>query len=228
MNAATPTTRAELAGFLDHSLLAPEATAEQVTALCEVAAAEHVASVCVSPTFVALAAKRLAGTGVGVSAVIGFPSGAHAANVKATEITGACADGATELDVVVNLGPVHDHNWGALRLELSVIRKAAGETPIKLIIESATLTNEQIAAVCELALVEHIDTIKTSTGFHPAGGATVNAVELIADLVSGYGVGVKAAGGIRTTADALAMIEAGATRIGCSATVTILDGMPDN
>lgn len=216
--------RRDLACYLDHSLLKPEATYDDIVELCQVAAAEHVATVCVSSSWVGLAATELAGTDVGVSAVVGFPSGAHRVDVKVAELTAAIADGATELDVVLNLGNVHSGDWVAVQRELDTLRTAAGATPIKLILEVGTLEDEQVVELCRLAVGAGIATVKTSTGFHPTGGATVERVRLMAATV-GPAAGVKAAGGIRTCADALAMIDAGATRIGCSATVAILDGL---
>jgi deoxyribose-phosphate aldolase len=220
-----PRTRAQLAQYLDHSLLVPEATDEDVVALCAVAAAERVATACVLPPAVGVSADLLRGTGVGVSSVIGFPSGSHRTVVKVLEIEVAVADGATELDVVINLGNVHGGDWHAVRHELQVLRYAARHTPIKLACETGTLIAEQIKTLCLLAVDEGIDMVKTSTGFHAHGGATVSVVKLMADLV-GQSAGVKASGGVDNTAEALAMIEAGATRIGCSATIPILDGMP--
>jgi deoxyribose-phosphate aldolase len=157
--------------------------------------------------------------------VIGFPSGAHHAEVKAAEAAQARADGADELDVVMNLGLAKSGQWGAVRAELDAVRAAAPRPALlKVILESAVLTDEEIIAACRAAVEAGADFVKTSTGFHPAGGASVEAVRLMRATV-GPDVGVKASGGIRTAGAALAMLAAGASRLGTSATATILAGL---
>ncbi|HEY8719357.1 deoxyribose-phosphate aldolase [Pengzhenrongella sp.] len=219
---STPT-RTQVAQLIDHTLLKPEATAEQVTELVAQARALGAYSVCVSPSML-----PLTGTGeVKVAVVCGFPSGAHHGEVKAAEAARAAADGADEIDMVINLALATTGQFEAVRAEIAAVRAAApAPVVLKVIIESAVLTDEQIVAVCGAAEAAGADYVKTSTGFHPKGGATVHAVQLMAKTVGGR-LGVKASGGIRSTPDALAMIVAGATRLGVSGTAAILDGLTD-
>ena len=215
--------RPTLAAMLDHTLLKPEATADDVVALCEEATDLGVAAVCVSPSMLPITAGL--GVGIDVCTVIGFPSGAHQPAVKAHETEVAIDAGATEVDMVVNLGLVKAGEWLAVQDDIAAVREAsAGAALLKVIIESAALTDEEIVAACEAAESAGADYVKTSTGFHPTGGASVAAVRLMAATVDGR-LGVKASGGIRDAATALAMVEAGATRIGCSASRAILDGL---
>ena len=215
--------RPTLAAMLDHTLLKPEATADDVVALCEEATDLGVAAVCVSPSMLPITAGL--GVGIDVCTVIGFPSGAHQPAVKAHETEVAIDAGATEVDMVVNLGLVKAGEWLAVQDDIAAVREAsAGAALLKVIIESAALTDDEIVAACEAAESAGADYVKTSTGFHPTGGASVAAVRLMAATVDGR-LGVKASGGIRDAATALAMVEAGATRIGCSASRAILDGL---
>ncbi len=215
--------RPTLAAMLDHTLLKPEATADDVVALCEEATDLGVAAVCVSPSMLPITAGL--GVGIDVCTVIGFPSGAHQPAVKAHETEVAIDAGATEVDMVVNLGLVKAGEWLAVQDDISAVRQAsAGAALLKVIIESAALTDAEIVAACQAAEAAGADYVKTSTGFHPTGGASVEAVRLMADTVGGR-LGVKASGGIRDAASALAMVDAGATRIGCSASRAILDGL---
>ena len=218
--------RKELAAYLDHSLLDVRATAEEVADLCDVALREQVAAVCVSPNRVAFTHNILKDTNISVASVCGFPSGLHKVAVKTKEIELALLEGADEIDVVVNLANVFDQKWDLVSRELKEIRLASENKIVKLILEVAVLNEKQIVSLCRCAVDEGIDIVKTSTGMHAAGGATVDSVKLMAETVTGE-AGVKAAGGIRTTEVALAMIAAGATRIGCSATLTILDGLEE-
>jgi deoxyribose-phosphate aldolase len=213
--------RASLAALVDHTLLRPEATADDVALLCAEAVALGVAAVCVSPSRLPLPDLGR----VAVAVVVGFPSGAHEGAVKAAEARGAAAAGATELDVVVDLGLVKAHRWSAVEADVAAVR-AAVPVPLvlKVIVESGVLTDEELVATCRAAVAAGADYVKTSTGFHPAGGATVAAVRRMREVV-GPDVGVKASGGIRDAATALAMVEAGASRLGCSATRAILDGL---
>lgn len=214
--------RATLAACIDHTLLRPEATADEVAALCAEAVELGVAAVCVSPS--QLPVPDLGGR-VAVAAVIGFPSGAHQPAVKAHEAEVAVDAGATELDVVVNLGLVKAGAWQQVVDDLAGVRSAIPSSVLlKVILESACLDRDELVAACRAAVDAGADLVKTSTGFHPAGGATVEAVALMASVV-GSRVGVKASGGIRDTVAALAMLDAGATRLGCSATRAILDGL---
>lgn len=213
--------RARLAALVDHTLLRPEATDAEVAALCAEAVELGVAAVCVSPS-------RLPVPDVGaiaVAAVIGFPSGAHRSGVKVLEAATAVQAGATELDVVMDLGAAKAGRWSDVRADLEVVRGAApAPVLLKVILETALLDDAELEAACRAAVDAGADLVKTSTGFHPAGGATVAAVRRMRELV-GPDVGVKASGGIRDAATALAMVDAGATRLGCSATRAILDGL---
>jgi deoxyribose-phosphate aldolase len=213
--------RADVAGVIEHTLLRPEATATEVQALCREAGALGVFAVCVSPSMLPLASGWLDDE-LRTACVIGFPSGAHHAEVKAAEAAQARADGADELDVVMNLGLAKSGQWGAVRAELDAVRAAAPRPALlKVILESAVLTDEEIVAACRASVDAGADFVKTSTGFHPAGGATVEAVRLMRATV-GPDVGVKASGGIRTADAALTMLAAGANRLGTSATAAIL------
>jgi deoxyribose-phosphate aldolase len=225
--AEVPSTPAELAAFVDHTLLKPEATAADVTALVEEGATLGVFSVCVSPTFVAHAVAAAAGR-LKVATVCGFPSGKHVSEVKAAEAARSVADGADEVDMVLDVGAVRAGELAAVQADIAAVRAAVpGHRLLKVIIESAALTDEQIVAACRAAEAAGADYVKTSTGFHPTGGATVHAVRLMADTVGGR-LGVKASGGVCTLPDALAMIGAGATRLGLSGTALVLAGFePD-
>ncbi|MFP5257003.1 MAG: deoxyribose-phosphate aldolase [Acidimicrobiia bacterium] len=215
--------RPTLAAMLDHTLLKPEATADDVVALCEEATDLGVAAVCVSPSMLPI--TQGLGVGIDVCTVIGFPSGAHQPAVKAHETEVAIDSGATEVDMVVNLGLAKAGEWLALQDDIAAVRAAStGAALLKVIIESAALSDDEIVAACEAAEAAGADYVKTSTGFHPSGGASPEAVRLMAATVGGR-LGVKASGGIRDAATALAMVEAGATRIGCSASRAILDGL---
>jgi len=219
MAAAVPS-RAELAALLDHTLLRPEATRADVLTVAAEAAALGCACVCVSPVHL-----PLGDVGVPVCTVVGFPSGAHDPQVKATEAAVAVDAGAVEIDMVVPLGAVLAGDWGAVTSDIAGVREnVPAPLLLKVILETAALDAAQITACCHAAADAGADFVKTSTGFHPAGGATVDAVALMADAV-GRLLGVKASGGIRTTAAALAMLDAGATRIGASASAAILDGL---
>ena len=215
--------RPTLASFLDHTLLRPEATAADVAALCREATELGVVAVCVSPARLPIAPVLL-GSGIATAAVCGFPSGAHHGEIKAAEARRAVIDGATEIDVVIDLGAALAGDWAAVEVDLQQVRDLIPQRVVlKAILETAVLDEAGIVAACKAAEDGGADFVKTSTGFHPAGGATVEAVGLMAATVDGR-LGVKASGGIRDTATALAMIEAGATRIGCSASRAILDG----
>jgi deoxyribose-phosphate aldolase len=211
--------RASLAARIDHTLLAPEATTADVVALCEEATELGVAAVCVSPSHLPITAGL--GVGIGVATVIGFPSGAHQPAVKAHEAEVAVDAGATELDMVVNLGLVKAGEWLSAGDDIGAVRAASTGVLLKVILETAALTDAEIVEACRVAEGAGADYVKTSTGFHPSGGASLEAVRLMASTVGGR-LGVKASGGIRDTATALAMLDAGATRLGCSATRAIL------
>ena len=222
---ATTISRAVLARMIDHTLLAPEATDDDVTRLAEEGSRLGVGAICVSPSRLPVAAGALA-PGIAVAAVAGFPSGAHSAAVKAAEAAAAVAAGATEIDMVIDLGAAMRDRWAVVTAEVAAVRAAIGPSVLlKVIIESALIGPGRIGPACQAAEAGGADFVKTSTGFHKAGGATVEAVAAMAAAVGGR-LGVKASGGIRTADDALTMIAAGATRIGASATAAILDGLP--
>jgi deoxyribose-phosphate aldolase len=217
--------RAALARMIDHTLLAPEATDDDVTRLAEEAGRLGVGAICVSPSRLPLVPGVLA-PGIAVAAVTGFPSGAHPVAVKAAEAAAMAAAGASEIDMVIDLGAAMQDRWAQVIAEVAVVRAAIGPSVLlQVIIESAVIGPGRIAPACQAAEAGGADFVKTSTGFHKAGGATVEAVSAMAAAVGGR-LGVKASGGIRTADDALKMIAAGATRIGASSTAAILDGLP--
>jgi deoxyribose-phosphate aldolase len=220
-------TREQLAALVDHTLLKPEATHADVAALVAEAAELGVYAVCVSPSMVPVAAQAAAG-GVRVAAVAGFPSGKHLSTVKAHEAAEAVSSGAGEIDMVIDVGAALAGDLDAVRSDIAAVRAAAAGAVLKVIVESAVLLGQAnadvLAGVCRAAEEAGADFVKTSTGFHPAGGASVRAVALMAEAVGGR-VGVKASGGIRTAADAVAMLDAGATRLGLSGTRAVLDGL---
>jgi deoxyribose-phosphate aldolase len=217
----------EFARRIDHTLLKPDATEAQVLHLCDEALAHGFASVCVNPLWVALAAERLKGSAVAVCAVVAFPLGAQPAAFKARDAADLVALGADELDYVVDLGAVRDGRVGRLTEEAAAIGDAArADRPValKAILETALLTETEATAAAEAAIAGGVDFVKTSTGFGP-GGATVQAVALLARVAAGR-AGVKASGGIRTAADARAMLEAGADRLGTSASRALVEAWP--
>jgi len=209
-----------LAQFVDHTLLKPEATRADVEALIAEGVALGVYSVCISPSFLPVDAR-----GLKVATVCGFPSGKHHSSVKAAEAARSVADGADEVDMVIDVGAAKEGRFEAVQDDIAAVRAAvpAGKV-LKVIIESATLSDHEIVEVCRAAEAAGADFVKTSTGFHPAGGASVHAVRIMADTVGGR-LGIKASGGIRSAGDALAMIEAGATRLGLSGTAAVLAGL---
>lgn len=210
----------QLVGLVDHTLLSPTATPADVAALAAEAADLGTYSICVSPAMLPLGFV----CGVKVATVCGFPSGKHAASIKAGEAAQAVADGADEVDMVIDLGLVKAGSLDATLAEIAAVRAAApAPTVLKVIIESAALTDEEIVAACQAAEAAGADFVKTSTGFHPAGGASVHAVELMTRTVGGR-LGVKASGGIRDWDTAAAMVAAGATRLGLSGTAAVLAG----
>lgn len=213
--------RATVAAMIDHTLLKPEATDADVAALCREASSLGVAAVCVSPSRVPIAPDVL-DPEVRLAVVVGFPSGAHHALTKAAEATRAVADGADEVDMVIDLGLAAAGDWAGVEADIRAVRDAVPDALVKVIVESAVLGDEGLVSACRAAEAAGADFVKTSTGFHPSGGATVHAVELMAKSVGGR-LGVKASGGIRTAAEALAMIDAGATRLGLSRSAAILD-----
>lgn len=214
----------DLARFIDHTLLKPEATAADIDRLCDEAAEYGFAAVCVNPAWVRRAAERLRGTGVKVASVVGFPFGATPPEIKALEARRAIRDGAREIDMVVNVGALKSGDHDLVRRDVEKVADACHEAGavLKVIIEAALLTDEEKVVASHLARLARADFVKTSTGFGP-GGATVEDILLMRETV-GPEMGVKAAGGVRTAEDVREMIAAGATRIGASAGVAIVTG----
>jgi len=213
----------DLAGYIDHTLLKPDATPQQVEALCAEARQYSFASVCVNPCWVKLAADRLKGSPVKVCSVVGFPSGAHVPEIKGLEARRAIRDGAGEIDMVINIGALKGGDDDLLYRDIRAVTLACmdGGAISKVIIEAAYLTDDEKVRACVASKRARADFVKTSTGFGP-GGATAHDVALMAGAVCGTRIGVKAAGGIRSLEDAQAMIRAGATRLGASASVRII------
>ena len=209
--------------YIDHTLLKPEATRSQIGRLCAEAREYDFASVCVNSCNVALCKSLLKGTDVEVCTVIGFPLGAMSTTAKAYETKEALADGADEFDMVINIGALKDGNTDYVTDDIHAVVKAANGKTVKVIIETCLLTDEEKVTACKCAVAAGATYVKTSTGFSTAG-ATEHDVRLMAEAVKGTGLLVKAAGGIRTYEDAIKMIEAGASRLGCSAGISIMAG----
>ena len=212
----------ELNRYFDHTLLKAEATSDQVLKLCDEALEYHFASVCVNPAFVPLAAGKLAGSDVKVCTVIGFPLGANEPAVKAMEAALAVDEGAEEVDMGINIGKAKENDFAYIEEEIAKVKQASREALLKVIIESSALSDDEIIGCCKAAMAAKADYVKTSTGFHKTGGASAHAVSLMRKTV-GETMGVKASGGIHSLAEAQEMIEAGASRIGCSASVAIME-----
>ncbi len=208
----------ELAQYIDHTVLKPQATTEDIRRLCQEAAENQFAAVCVNPCYVELAAHLLEGTKVKVATVIGFPLGANLTSVKVFEVQAAAK--AEELDMVISIGAAKQGLWDVVTEDIRQVVAAAQGRTVKVIVESGALTEEEKKKACEAVLASGAHYIKTSTGFGP-GGATVEDIRLFKEMV-GDTIGIKASGGIRTRADAEAMIAAGATRLGTSAGVEIV------
>lgn len=220
----TNLTAAELARLIDHTLLKPEATEAQVRKLCQEAREHHFMSVCVNPYWVPLCAELLQGSDVKVCTVIGFPLGANRTAIKAAEATDAIAQGATEVDMVINVGALKAGQVDAVESDIrAVVEAARGKALVKVIIETALLTDDEKVKACELAKAAGADFVKTSTGFGP-GGAQVADIALMRKTV-GPDMGVKASGGVRDYETTVAMVRAGATRIGASAGISIVAGV---
>lgn len=218
-----------LAHYLDSTVLAPQTRHEDIVALCAQARDLGVYAVCVSPTWVDLASAQLSAdesvsrlaSPVKVASVVGFPSGAHLPHIKAMEALAAVRAGASEIDMVINIGAALDGDWALVEREIAAVRAGTPGSVLKVIFETALLSDEQVITACKVAEAAGADFVKTSTGMHAAGGATLHTVELMAATVGGR-LGVKASGGVRDTATALAYINAGATRLGTSSAAAIL------
>lgn len=224
-----PTTRTALARYIDHTLLKAEATEAQIEQLCEEANRYHFKAVCVNPTWVARCAKLVAGSETAVATVVGFPLGASLTATKSAEARDVLELGAGEVDMVVNLADLLAGNRDAVVADISGVveacRSVMADAVVKVILETAVLTDEQIILGCRCTAEAQADFVKTSTGFHPAGGATVRHVELLHKHASP--LQVKAAGGIRDLETAQAMIAAGADRLGMSASVAVMEALPE-
>ncbi|MDA3974279.1 deoxyribose-phosphate aldolase [Enterococcus thailandicus] len=213
----------ELNRMIDHTILKADATEEDVLRIIEEAKKYHFYSVCINPTWVSLAKEQLKGEPVAVCTVIGFPLGANTSAVKAYETTDAINNGADEVDMVINIGALKSKQFNKVQQDIEAVVEAAKDRAlVKVIIETALLTNEEIVKACELAKIAGADFVKTSTGFS-TGGAKVEDIRLMRTTV-GPEMGVKASGGIHNEEEAVAMVEAGATRIGTSAGVAIISG----
>ncbi|MBD7906865.1 deoxyribose-phosphate aldolase [Sporosarcina gallistercoris] len=213
-----------IAKMIDHTLLKADATKEQVLELCNEAKRYEFASVCLNPTWVKTASELLVDTSVKVCTVIGFPLGATTSEVKAFEAENAIKNGASEIDMVINIGALKSGDTKAVQQDIeAVVNAAAGKAIVKVIIETALLTDAEKRTACELSVLAKADFVKTSTGFS-TGGATVEDVKLMRSTV-GPEMGVKASGGVRSLEDLTALKEAGATRIGASSGVAIMNGL---
>lgn len=212
-----------LASLIDHTLLKPDATRDEIEQLCREAAQYCFASVCVNPNWVSLCRERLRGVGVKVCTVIGFPLGAHLPDIKAYEARRAVEQGAEEVDMVINIGALKSRDYALVEQDiLGVVQAVGKDTVVKVILETSLLTRDEKIMGCTLAKAAGADYVKTSTGF-AGGGATVEDVQLMRETV-GPDMGVKASGGVRTRDDAEKMVAAGATRLGASAGVKIVRG----
>lgn len=217
----TALTAVTFAAMVDHTLLTPTATEADIRSLCKEAREFGTASVCVNPAWVPVAASELAGSPVAVCAVAGFPLGADPAEAVAATVRIAQEEGAVEIDTVIPIGVLIGGGADQVERHLSVVRAAADRAILKVILETAVLSDSQIVTGCRRSVAAGADFVKTSTGFHAAGGATEHAVRLMRDTV-GPGLGVKASGGIRIRADVEVMVAAGATRLGMSATAAVV------
>ncbi|WP_035158056.1 deoxyribose-phosphate aldolase [Cohnella thermotolerans] len=216
-------TNAELADYIDHTQLKPDCGKSAIVQLCEEAARHRFATVCINPYWVPLAAELLKGTGVGVTTVVGFPLGATTTGAKVAETEEALANGATEIDMVMNVGALKSGMYAETERDIAaVVAACAGRAAVKVILETGLLTDDEKIKACELSRSAGADFVKTSTGFGP-GGATAEDIALMRRTV-GERMGVKASGGVRDADACRAMIAAGATRIGTSSGVAIVSG----
>jgi len=218
-------TKASIAQTIDHTILKPSATSEQIKELCAEARANKFASVCVNPRWVSLVAKELSGSDVAVCTVIGFPLGANTREIKVKETELAIQQGAQEVDMVIDIASLKSGDYKSLEEDIRAVVKTAGKAVVKVIIETCFLNNEEKRIACEAAMKAGAHFVKTSTGFG-TGGATADDVRLMRKVV-GETMRVKASGGIRSYHDAIAMLEAGADRIGTSSGVAIVSELPE-
>jgi len=221
---AVAVNRTQLARMIEHSQLRAYATQVDISELCDEALQYGFHAVAVNPAWAPFCAKKLAGSRVGVCVTVGFPLGANTAQVKLEEARDAARNGATELDMVINIGALKSGYPGYVEREIAAVVKAVRGIPVKVILETSYLTRDEKIAVCEMSIRAGAAFVKTSTGYGQ-GGATIEDVTLMKQVV-GDQLGIKAAGGIRTYGDAVAVIQAGATRIGTSAGVEIFEDAP--
>lgn len=215
----------QIAHYIDHTALTAEKTEQDILKLCDEAIEHQFFSVCINPCHIPLVKPKLAGSNVKICTVIGFPLGANMPAVKAFETALAIEEGAQEIDMVINVGWIKSNQWQKVEEDIQAVLVACNGTPLKVILETCLLTKEEIVRACEICKKLNVAFVKTSTGFNK-GGATVEDIALMRKTVGD--LGVKASGGIRDTATALAMINAGATRIGASAGIAIVNGLADN
>lgn len=212
-----------IAQYIDHTVLNADALKTDIEKICKEAMEYNFKTVCIQPYWVPYAKELLADSEVGITTVIGFPLGANSSEIKAAEAKQAIADGATEVDMVINIGALKGEDYDTVLTDIkTVVAAAAGQAVVKVIIETSLLTKPEKVRACELAKEAGADFVKTSTGFS-TGGATLDDVRLMRATV-GPEMGVKASGGVRTHEDAIAMIEVGATRIGASSGIAIVEG----
>lgn len=217
----------DLAKYIDHTLLNPNATEAQISKLCQEAKEHNFYAVCVNPFYVHQAVKELRSSNVNVATVIGFPLGANTMETKVEETRRAIKDGATEIDMVINVGALKDGNVDYVFEEIKEVVKVAGDIPVKVIIECDLLNDEEKVLATESCVKANAFMVKTSTGFVKDGkGATVKDVELMKKTIGNHKLGIKASAGIRDAEKALALVKAGATRLGTSAGVAIVKGAP--
>lgn len=215
----------DIAQFIDHTALTTEKTEQDILQLCEEAVENQFWSVCINSGYIPFAKQKLAGSNVKICTVVGFPLGANLTSVKAFETAEAIKAGADEIDMVINVGWIKSQKWDAVRADIAEVLMACGAKPLKVILETCLLTKEEIVKACEICKSLNVAFVKTSTGFS-SGGATVEDVTLMKQTVGE--IGVKASGGVRDTQTAVAMLNAGATRIGASAGIAIINGLQDN
>ncbi|NNI31938.1 deoxyribose-phosphate aldolase [Pasteurella multocida] len=214
----------QIAQFIDHTALTAEKTEQDIIQLCDEAITHQFWSVCINSAYIPLAKQKLAGTPVKICTVVGFPLGANLSTVKAFETTEAIKAGADEIDMVINVGWIKSNKWDAVEKDIATVLAACAGKPLKVILETFLLSKDEIVKACEICKTLNVAFVKTSTGFN-RGGATKEDVALMKRTVGD--IGVKASGGVRDTETAIAMINAGASRIGASAGIAIIHGLQD-
>ncbi|MDC4235300.1 deoxyribose-phosphate aldolase [Pasteurella multocida] len=214
----------QIAQFIDHTALTAEKTEQDIIQLCDEAITHQFWSVCINSAYIPLAKQKLAGTPVKICTVVGFPLGANLSTVKAFETTEAIKAGADEIDMVINVGWIKSNKWDEVEKDIATVLAACAGKPLKVILETCLLSKDEIVKACEICKTLNVAFVKTSTGFN-RGGATKEDVALMKRTVGD--IGVKASGGVRDTETAIAMINAGASRIGASAGIAIIHGLQD-